>query len=67
MDEVTTVNQLIRHYYEDTDVCVITPYDTQRSAISNDLKSSGLEAWERVYNVDSFQGMRLLLIVLLSS
>jgi len=35
---------------------IITPYDAQRNAIENALKTSGL-AWENtVFNVDSFQG-----------
>jgi superfamily I DNA and/or RNA helicase len=56
MDEVTTVNHLIRDYYSREEVCIITPYDMQRQAISDDLQVSRLLAWEHVYNVDSFQG-----------
>jgi superfamily I DNA and/or RNA helicase len=64
MDEVTTVNHLIRYYYSRKEVCIITPYDTQRQAISNDLKASEFAAWEHVYNVDSFQGQACLSVVL---
>ena len=35
---------------------IITPYDAQRNAIENALRTAGL-AWENtVFNVDSFQG-----------
>ena len=35
---------------------IITPYDAQRNAIENALRTAGL-AWEnKVFNVDSFQG-----------
>ena len=35
---------------------IITPYDAQRNAIENALKTAGL-TWENtVFNVDSFQG-----------
>ncbi|KAI0737249.1 AAA domain-containing protein, partial [Daedaleopsis nitida] len=37
------------------DFCIITPYDGQRAAIVERLKNDDLP-WERVYNVDSFQG-----------
>jgi superfamily I DNA and/or RNA helicase len=38
------------------DFKIITPYDAQRNAIENALKTAGL-AWENtVFNVDSFQG-----------
>ncbi|KAI9063955.1 hypothetical protein FKP32DRAFT_1535121, partial [Trametes sanguinea] len=35
--------------------CIITPYDAQRAEIVRLLKAEDLP-WERVYNVDSFQG-----------
>ncbi|KAK0200665.1 AAA domain-containing protein, partial [Desarmillaria ectypa] len=35
--------------------CIITPYDAQRAAIERELKNNNLP-WERVFNVDSFQG-----------
>ena len=34
---------------------IITPYDAQRAAITQYLKGEDLP-WDRVYNVDSFQG-----------
>lgn len=37
------------------DFCIITPYDAQRAAIERQLKAEDLP-WERVFNVDSFQG-----------
>jgi superfamily I DNA and/or RNA helicase len=36
--------------------CIITFYDPQRAALIRDLENAGLPS-ERVYNVDSFQGM----------
>jgi hypothetical protein len=53
--EVETVGHLMRHYYKGKDVCVITPYDSQRAAITQHLRTEGLR-WDCVYNVDSFQG-----------
>ena len=53
--EVQTITHLIAHYYRYLDFCVITPYDAQRGAIENQLKAANLP-WERVFNVDSFQG-----------
>ncbi|KAK0471192.1 AAA domain-containing protein, partial [Armillaria novae-zelandiae] len=38
------------------DFCVITPYDAQRAAIEEELKSQDLPWERRVFNVDSFQG-----------
>ncbi|KAH9856810.1 AAA domain-containing protein, partial [Lenzites betulinus] len=37
------------------DFCVITPYDAQRAELVLQLKRENLP-WERVFNVDSFQG-----------
>ncbi|KAK0216384.1 P-loop containing nucleoside triphosphate hydrolase protein [Armillaria fumosa] len=54
-EEVRTIAHLVRLYYRDRDFCVITPYDAQRAAIENELRIQGLP-WERVFNVDSFQG-----------
>ncbi|KAK0237313.1 AAA domain-containing protein, partial [Armillaria nabsnona] len=45
--------------------CIITPYDAQRAAIERELKNSNLP-WERVFNVDSFQGRNEADIVLVS-
>ena len=45
-----------RYLREGRDFKIITPYDAQRNAIENALKTAGL-AWENtVFNVDSFQG-----------
>ncbi|KAK0483001.1 P-loop containing nucleoside triphosphate hydrolase protein [Armillaria luteobubalina] len=54
-EEVRTIAHLVRLYYKDNDFCVITPYDAQRAAIEKELRDQGLP-WERVFNVDSFQG-----------
>ncbi|KAK0189354.1 AAA domain-containing protein, partial [Armillaria mellea] len=45
--------------------CIITPYDAQRAAIERELKNQNLP-WERVFNVDSFQGRNEADIVLVS-
>ncbi|KAK0482998.1 P-loop containing nucleoside triphosphate hydrolase protein [Armillaria luteobubalina] len=55
-DEVETVAQLVHYYYESHNFCVITPYDAQRAAIEEELKSRDLPWERRVFNVDSFQG-----------
>ncbi|KAK0216388.1 P-loop containing nucleoside triphosphate hydrolase protein [Armillaria fumosa] len=55
-DEVLTVAQLVQYYYQTHDFRVITPYDAQRAAIEEELKSQDLPWERRVYNVDSFQG-----------
>ncbi len=54
-EEVRIIAHLVRLYYKDLDFCVITPYDAQRAAIEKELKMQDLP-WERVFNVDSFQG-----------
>ncbi|KAG9314970.1 P-loop containing nucleoside triphosphate hydrolase protein [Chiua virens] len=36
---------------------IITPYDAQRSHIEERLKSEGLDNKDKVFNVDSFQGL----------
>jgi regulator of nonsense transcripts 1 len=56
LQEIQTIVHLVRSYYKGKDFCIITPYDAQRAAIESQLKSEGLP-WERVFNVDSFQGM----------
>lgn len=53
--EVQVMVHLVQKYYKDKDFCIITPYDAQRAAIERQLKDDGLP-WERVFNVDSFQG-----------
>ena len=58
MEEVRTVVRLVKQHYDKTDFCVITPYDAQRSAISMQLKKEkGDLRFDRVFNVDSFQGI----------
>ncbi|EIW53904.1 uncharacterized protein TRAVEDRAFT_75854, partial [Trametes versicolor FP-101664 SS1] len=37
------------------DFCIITPYDAQRAEIARHLRAEGLQ-WDKVFNVDSFQG-----------
>ncbi|PBK86038.1 P-loop containing nucleoside triphosphate hydrolase protein [Armillaria gallica] len=54
-EEVRIIAHLVRLYYKDHDFCVITPYDAQRAAIEKELMKQNLP-WERVFNVDSFQG-----------
>jgi regulator of nonsense transcripts 1 len=56
IQEIQIIVHLVRSYYKHTDFCVITPYDAQRAAIEGQLKSENLP-WERVFNVDSFQGI----------
>lgn len=53
--EIRTVVHLVKLYYKDHNFCIITPYDAQRAAIERELKNLNLP-WERVFNVDSFQG-----------
>lgn len=48
----------MKNYYRDKDYCVITPYDAQRSAIIETFKKDNIPS-ERVFNVDSFQGIFL--------
>ena len=57
MEEVRMVVRIARRYEQSgLDFCIITFYDPQRAAIIRDLKNANLPS-ERVYNVDSFQGM----------
>lgn len=53
--EIDCIVNLVRNYYQKTDFCIITPYDSQRAAIESRLKDENLP-WEKVFNVDSFQG-----------
>ncbi|KAK0476953.1 P-loop containing nucleoside triphosphate hydrolase protein [Armillaria novae-zelandiae] len=53
--EIRTIVHLVKLYYKDRNFCIITPYDAQRAAIERELQSNNLP-WERVFNVDSFQG-----------
>ncbi|TFK87476.1 hypothetical protein K466DRAFT_490831 [Polyporus arcularius HHB13444] len=41
---------------EGEDYCIITPYDAQRSALEKEMRESGLDWKDKVFNVDSFQG-----------
>ncbi|KZT04829.1 P-loop containing nucleoside triphosphate hydrolase protein [Laetiporus sulphureus 93-53] len=61
MEEVHVVVNLVRHHYQDLDFCIITPYDSQRSAIAKQLQAEELP-WQCVYNVDSFQGALTVLL-----
>ncbi|KAG6918475.1 hypothetical protein DXG01_014102 [Tephrocybe rancida] len=54
-EEIHVMTNIVRAYYKHTNFCIITPYDAQRSAIERRLKAEDLP-WERVFNVDSFQG-----------
>jgi superfamily I DNA and/or RNA helicase len=57
MEEVHMVVRVAKRYQQHgLDFCIITFYDPQRAAISTALENAGLPP-ERVYNVDSFQGM----------
>ncbi|KAJ3710028.1 P-loop containing nucleoside triphosphate hydrolase protein [Lentinula raphanica] len=53
--EISVIVDLVRNYYQKTDFCIITPYDSQRAEIEKQLKAERLP-WEKVFNVDSFQG-----------
>jgi regulator of nonsense transcripts 1 len=55
--EIAVAVKIARRYIRDRKrFKIITPYDAQRNAIENALKTAGL-AWENtVFNVDSFQG-----------
>ncbi|KAG5638089.1 hypothetical protein H0H81_001856 [Sphagnurus paluster] len=53
--EINTMVNLVKNYYKHTNFCIITPYDAQRAAIERQLKAQDLP-WERIFNVDSFQG-----------
>jgi superfamily I DNA and/or RNA helicase len=57
MEEVHMVVRVARRYQQrELDFCIITFYDPQRAAIIKALEKADLQS-ERVYNVDSFQGM----------
>ncbi|KAJ3839482.1 P-loop containing nucleoside triphosphate hydrolase protein [Lentinula raphanica] len=53
--EISVIVNLVRNYYQKMDFCIITPYDSQRAEIEKRLKAEELP-WEKVFNVDSFQG-----------
>ncbi|KAJ3865591.1 P-loop containing nucleoside triphosphate hydrolase protein [Lentinula novae-zelandiae] len=55
LGEISVIVNLIKNYYRKKDFCVITPYDAQRAAIEKQLKQENIP-WEKVFNVDSFQG-----------
>ncbi|KAJ2974699.1 hypothetical protein NUW54_g11853 [Trametes sanguinea] len=55
VEEARTVVNIVKNYYRYLEFCIITPYDAQRAEIVRLLKAEDLP-WERVYNVDSFQG-----------
>jgi hypothetical protein len=61
--EIQAIVHLVCHYYRQKpeDFCVITPYDAQQVALEKQLKAENLP-WERVFNVDSFQGQYTLSI-----
>jgi superfamily I DNA and/or RNA helicase len=56
MGEIRTITHLVKNYYRRKNFCIITPYDAQRAAIEKVLKDENLP-WDRVFNVDSFQGL----------
>ncbi|KAG5643663.1 hypothetical protein DXG03_000543, partial [Asterophora parasitica] len=53
--EIHAIVNLVKTYYRYKEFCIITPYDAQRAAIERQLRNEVLP-WERVFNVDSFQG-----------
>ncbi|KDQ56117.1 hypothetical protein JAAARDRAFT_180297, partial [Jaapia argillacea MUCL 33604] len=55
MEEVHTIVNLVRDYYRREKFVIVTPYDAQRAELERQLKAAQLP-WERVFNVDSFQG-----------
>ncbi|KAI0800454.1 P-loop containing nucleoside triphosphate hydrolase protein [Fomes fomentarius] len=55
VEEIHTIVNIVKKYYNNKKYCIITPYDPQRGAITAALKAAGVEGWEEVYNVDSFQ------------
>jgi regulator of nonsense transcripts 1 len=57
VEEVHMVVRIAKRYHQrKLEFCIITFYDPQRAAITKALKAEDLPS-ERVYNVDSFQGM----------
>lgn len=54
--EIDVIVHLVRSYYAHREFCIITPYDAQRAAIEKQLKAWNLP-WEKVFTVDSFQGL----------
>jgi len=55
--EITAAVHIAKRYLQEgKNFKIITPYDAQRNAIENALRTAGV-AWENtVFNVDSFQG-----------
>ncbi|KAL1940365.1 hypothetical protein VTO73DRAFT_8937 [Trametes versicolor] len=54
-EEARAVVNIVKNHYKTKDFCIITPYDAQRAEIARQLKAEGLQ-WDKVFNVDSFQG-----------
>ncbi|KAG6862110.1 hypothetical protein C0995_005922 [Termitomyces sp. Mi166 len=54
-EEIRVMVNIVKTYYRHKNFCIITPYDAQRAAIERHLKDENLP-WQRVFNVDSFQG-----------
>jgi superfamily I DNA and/or RNA helicase len=55
--ELEAVLQVARRFQEEgRSYRIITPYDSQRTAIENEMKVRDLDAKDKVFNVDSFQG-----------
>jgi hypothetical protein len=52
---VECIISLVKNYYQGEDFCILTAYDAQRNLLEERLKASGLK-WDKVFNVDSFQG-----------
>ncbi|KAI6162373.1 AAA domain-containing protein [Pisolithus thermaeus] len=48
---------------EGLDFRIITPYDAQRSLIEHELQAANLRHEDKVFNVDSFQGLLLVLVL----
>lgn len=59
LEEARVAVELAR-LYGSSDFRIITPYDAQRSLIEKRLKSAKLPWEDKVFNVDSFQGLFLI-------
>ena len=56
--EKNAVLKLAKHFEsEQLSYRIITPYEAQRSSIEEDMKEADLEWGDKVFNVDSFQGL----------
>lgn len=66
VEEIHTIINIVKKYYNNKKYCVITPYDPQRGAITDAL-AADVDGWEEVYNVDSFQGTWSMEIIFASS